>query len=72
MKYLLIIGGLVIIFFGFKIMLNPKKSNVSRDKYRIKGKRNYTMFAEGEMVFMGLLCVLAGVFLIVTQILFAV
>lgn len=70
MIYFAIPVGILLILLGTKMMRSPDWANRLRDRYRIQGKREYTSYAQGEMVLTGLVLVLMGILLIVLQIVY--
>lgn len=68
MEFLYILAGILFILFGYWMIQNPTKANKMHDRYRIKGKREYSDLAQGQMVMTGLVLILFGIIIIVAQV----
>ena len=69
MEILMIICGIVFIFIGIYTLRNPNNALEKKDKYRIKGRREYTEIARFQINTLGLVIIFSGIFMIVIQIL---
>lgn len=69
MEILMIMCGIIFIVVGIYTLRNPNYALEKRDKYRIKGRREYTEIAKFQINALGLLIIFGGIFMIVIQIL---